>query len=146
MVDFTQFAFVHTAKGGNTEGWITSMKGIVAIDADTFVSGHGGLETKATLKARLAAVWGTIQATLTDFRYLGPTWKRNCEEERLLGVDISGQMDCPLLRPGAPGRAALLGRLKRAVLETNARFADLLDIPRSAATTCVKPSGNSAPR
>jgi cyclase len=56
LVDFTQFAFVHTAKGGNTEGWITSMKGIVAIDADTFVSGHGGLETKATLKARLAAV------------------------------------------------------------------------------------------
>jgi cyclase len=56
LVDFTQYAFVHPPKGGNTEGWITSMKGIAAIDADTFVSGHGGLETKATVKARLAAV------------------------------------------------------------------------------------------
>jgi glyoxylase-like metal-dependent hydrolase (beta-lactamase superfamily II) len=56
LVDFTQFGFVHPPKGGNTEGWITSMKGIAAIDADTFVSGHGGLETKATVKARLAAV------------------------------------------------------------------------------------------
>ena len=56
MVDLTQFGFVHPPKGGNTEGWITTMKGIVAINADTFVSGHGGLETKETLRARLAAV------------------------------------------------------------------------------------------
>jgi cyclase len=56
LVDLTQFAYVHAQKGGNTPGWISSMKGIVAIDADTFVSGHGGLETKSTLKARLAAV------------------------------------------------------------------------------------------
>jgi cyclase len=56
LVDLTQFALVHEQKGGSTEGWITSMKGILAIDADTFVSGHGGLQTKATLKARLAAV------------------------------------------------------------------------------------------
>jgi cyclase len=56
LVDFTQYGFVHPPKGGNTEGWITSMKGIAAIDADTFVSGHGGLETKATVKARLASV------------------------------------------------------------------------------------------
>jgi cyclase len=56
LVDLTQFALVHEQKGGSTEGWITSMSGILAIDADTFVSGHGGLETKATLRARLAAV------------------------------------------------------------------------------------------
>jgi len=56
LVDLTQFAYVHEQKGGSTEGWIVSMKGIVAIDADTFVSGHGGVETKSTLKARLAAV------------------------------------------------------------------------------------------
>jgi len=56
LVDLTQFGYVHPLKGGSTEGLITSMKGIIAIDADTFVSGHGGLETKATLKARLAAV------------------------------------------------------------------------------------------
>jgi cyclase len=56
LVDLTQFALVHAQKGGSTEGWITSMKGIIALDADTFVSGHGGLETKSALKTRLAAV------------------------------------------------------------------------------------------
>ena len=56
LIDFTQFALVHPAKGGNTAGWITSMKGIVALDADTFVSGHGGLQTKATVQARLTEV------------------------------------------------------------------------------------------
>jgi cyclase len=56
LVDLTQFAYVHPLKGGSTEGWIASMKGILAIDADTFVSGHGDLQTKETLKARLAAV------------------------------------------------------------------------------------------
>jgi len=56
LVDLTQFALVHAQKGGSTEGWITSMEGIVGIDAGTFVSGYGGLETKSTLKARLAAV------------------------------------------------------------------------------------------
>ncbi len=95
-------------------------------------------------KVRLAAVWGTLQSSLTDFRYLRSLWKRNCEEERLLGVDISGQMDCPLLRPGTPGLAKLLGELKQIVLRTNAEIAGRLGLPRSAATTCVKPSGNSA--
>jgi cyclase len=56
LVDVTQFALVHAQKGGSTVGWITSLKGVLAIDADTFVSGHGGLETKSTLSARLAAV------------------------------------------------------------------------------------------
>lgn len=56
LVDLTQFALIHAQKGGNTAGWIISMEGIVAIDADTFVSGHGGLETKSRLKSRLAAV------------------------------------------------------------------------------------------
>jgi cyclase len=56
LVDLTQFALVHAQKEGSTVGWITSVKAILAIDADTFVSGHGGLETKSTLKTRLAAV------------------------------------------------------------------------------------------
>jgi cyclase len=56
LVDFTQFAYVHEQKGGNTEGWITSMKEIIALDADTYVSGHGPLQTKDALKAKLAAV------------------------------------------------------------------------------------------
>jgi len=56
LVDLTQFALIHAQKGGTTTGWITSMEGIIAIDAETYVSGHGGLETKSRLKARLAAV------------------------------------------------------------------------------------------
>jgi cyclase len=56
LVDLTQFALVHAQKGGSTEGWITSMKGIIALDADTYVSGHGDLQTKASLRTRLAAV------------------------------------------------------------------------------------------
>jgi cyclase len=56
LVDLTQFAQVHARKGGATVGWITSVKGILAINADTFVTGHGGLQTKSTLRARLAAV------------------------------------------------------------------------------------------
>lgn len=103
-------------------------------------------DTKETLKrkVRLAAIWGTLQSTLTKFGYIRDHWRKNCEEERLLGVDITGQMDCPLLRPGAPGRAALLKELLQVVLDTNAEFADMLGIPRTAAATCVKPSGNSA--
>jgi cyclase len=56
LIDLTQFALVHAQKGGSTQGWITAMNGIIALDADTFVSGHGDLQTKPALKARLAAV------------------------------------------------------------------------------------------
>jgi ribonucleoside-diphosphate reductase alpha chain len=103
-------------------------------------------DTEDTLlqKIRIAAILGTLQSQLTDFRYLSPDWKKNAEEERLLGVDITGQMDCPLLRPGAPGREDLLRRLKEYAVEVNRQFAELLGIPASAAVTCVKPSGNSA--
>jgi ribonucleoside-diphosphate reductase alpha chain len=103
-------------------------------------------DTPETLEEKviLATIFGTLQSTLTDFRYLRDLWKRNCDEERLLGVDITGQMDCPLLRPGAPGREQLLDRLKAAVLRTNEEWAARLGIPASAAATVVKPSGNSA--
>jgi ribonucleoside-triphosphate reductase len=94
-------------------------------------------------KVKLAALLGTIQSLLTDFRYISPEWKRNCEEERLLGVDITGQADCPLLRPEL-GRDNLLLTLRQIVLNENSRLANVFGIPRSAATTCVKPSGNSA--
>jgi ribonucleoside-diphosphate reductase alpha chain len=104
-------------------------------------------DTPATLteKVELATILGTFQSTLTNFGpFLREQWKQNCDEERLLGVDINGQMDCPLLRPGAAGREALLRELKEVVLRTNAEWAGRLGIPVSAATTVVKPSGNSA--
>lgn len=103
-------------------------------------------DTDKTLlaKVRTAAIFGTLQATLTDFKYLRPIWKQNCDEERLLGVDITGSLDCPLLRPSNPDRRDLLRRLCDEAVRTNEEWADRLGIPHSAAVTCVKPSGNSA--
>jgi ribonucleoside-triphosphate reductase len=102
-------------------------------------------DTPETLEAKVvqAAVYGTLQSTLTNFAYVRPVYKENCDEERLLGVDINGQMDCPLLRPNAPGREALLRHLKEVAVRTNAALAARLGIPASAAVTVVKPSGNS---
>ena len=103
-------------------------------------------DTPETLEAkvRIAAIFGTLQSTLTKFNYIKSDWKNNCEDERLLGVDITGQMDCPLLRPGAPGRTELLTRLKRTAVRANQEWSEIFGINPSAAVTCVKPSGNSA--
>lgn len=91
-------------------------------------------------KVELATIIGTIQSTLTDFRYLRSVWKRNAEEERLLGVSLTGIMDNPLLWDmfQAP---ALLEELKQHAIDTNKKWAERLGIPVSAAITCVKPSG-----
>jgi ribonucleoside-triphosphate reductase (thioredoxin) len=90
-------------------------------------------------KVRLAAILGTIQSTFTDFRYLRKVWQRNTEEERLLGVSLTGIADNPLLFGTSSGR--LLNELRDVANEVNAEWADRLGIPRSAAITCVKPSG-----
>jgi ribonucleoside-diphosphate reductase alpha chain len=100
-------------------------------------------------KVRIATLFGTLQSMLTDFEYLGPEWKKNCEEERLLGVDINGQFDCPLLRygrhtPDRLCRAGLLLRLKKLAVLANEHYAARLGIEPSAAITCVKPGGNSS--
>jgi ribonucleoside-diphosphate reductase alpha chain len=108
-------------------------------------------DTVETLKAkvRIATIFGTLQATLTDFNYLRDDWKKNCEEERLLGVDITGQMDCALLRPMRnPAdqlcRDRLLQDLLKVATQTNKEISEHLGISCSVALTCVKPSGNSA--
>ncbi len=103
-------------------------------------------DTPVTLeeKVTLAAIFGTLQSTLTDFTYVRPLWAVNCSEERLLGVDVNGQMDCPILRPGAAGRSELLRYLRDVAVRTNAEWASRLGVNPSAAVTCVKPSGNSA--
>ena len=103
-------------------------------------------DTPETLakKVRIATIFGTMQSCLTNFKYIRDEWKNNCEEERLLGVDITGQMDCPILRPGAKGRKELLQKLKEIANKTNEEYAKKFGIPRSAADTCVKPSGDSA--
>lgn len=100
-------------------------------------------DTIESLKAKVfyATILGTIQCTLTDFRYLSSTWKRNTEEERLLGVSITGILDSPLLNSISDATAQNLLCLKEVAIETNKNVADILGIPRSTAITCVKPSG-----
>lgn len=94
-------------------------------------------------KVRLAAIIGTYQSTLTDFRYLNKRWQNNCNDERLLGVSLTGVMDHEVLS-GSAGMellASWLDALRETAVAANAEFADKLGIPRSAAITCMKPSG-----
>ena len=108
-------------------------------------------DTKETLKhkVKLATILGTIQSTLTDFPYLRKVWKKNTEEERLLGVSLTGIMDCPLTN-GTSSKNTLLSHvhleellqeLRQVAVDTNKEWAEKLNIPQSAAITCVKPSG-----
>jgi ribonucleoside-diphosphate reductase alpha chain len=90
-------------------------------------------------KVELATILGTIQSKATHFPGLRKEWRKNCEEERLLGVDINGQLDCP-----AAQDAKNMKTLQEVAVETNEKVAKILGINPSAATTCVKPSGNSS--
>jgi len=92
-------------------------------------------------KVRLATILGTIQSTLTNFPYLRKIWQKNTEEERLLGVSLTGIMDNKLLTHANAGLEATLERLRNVAVATNAEWAERLGIPVSTAITCVKPSG-----
>ena len=92
-------------------------------------------------KVRLATILGTIQSTFTTFPYLRNVWQRNTEDERLLGVSLTGIMDNPLMTTKNAGLEKTLERLKQIAVDTNAEWAEKLGIPVSAAITCVKPSG-----
>ena len=92
-------------------------------------------------KARLATILGTWQSTLTDFRYLSSSWKKNCEDERLLGVSMTGIMDCELTNGKEAGLETLLYDLREEVVKVNKKFAKNIGVEQSVATTCVKPSG-----
>ena len=104
-------------------------------------------DTQQTLteKVRLATILGTFQSTLTDFKYLRSIWKKNTEEERLLGVSLTGIMDNQL----TAGKSAHLGMnigqtleaLRDVAIDANKAMAKQLKIPQSTAITCVKPSG-----
>jgi len=92
-------------------------------------------------KVRIATILGTFQSTLTNFRYLTREWGKNCTEERLLGVSLTGILDNPLTNGKKKGLESLLDDLRKVAYETNKEWADRLGIKRSAAITCVKPSG-----
>ncbi|MFP4616661.1 MAG: ATP cone domain-containing protein [Candidatus Paceibacterota bacterium] len=95
-------------------------------------------DTKKDLlrKARLAAMLGTYQSSLTNFGYLSKEWEENCKEERLLGVSITGQWDCEEAR-----KSEVLQSVKKEAIKTNQEYAKRLGINPSTAVTCVKPSG-----
>jgi ribonucleoside-triphosphate reductase (thioredoxin) len=95
-------------------------------------------DTEETLleKVKVATIIGTFQSTLTHFPYLREVWARNTEEERLLGVSLTGIMDNPIIH-----NEELLQRMREVAVETNKHWASILGIPQSAAITCVKPSG-----
>ena len=92
-------------------------------------------------KVRIASILGTFQSTLTEFKYLSKEWKRNCMEERLLGVSLTGIMDSPLTNGSKKGLDKLLEELRDIAYETNKEWSEKLGIEASAAITCVKPSG-----
>lgn len=92
-------------------------------------------------KVELASILGTFQSTLTYFPYLRKIWKENTEEERLLGVSLTGIMDSELMNGKTLGLAELLKDLRNAAIKSNASMASSLGINPSTAITCVKPSG-----
>ena len=92
-------------------------------------------------KVRCATILGTIQSTYTKFPYLRKVWQRNTEEERLLGVSLTGIMDNPLMTTKNKGLEKTLAKLREVAVETNAEWATRLGVNASVSISCVKPSG-----
>ncbi len=90
-----------------------------------------------TKKIRIATILGTYQSTLTNFKYLSKEWKENCEAERLLGVSITGQWDCPTVQ-----KPEVLKKLREETEKVNREYAKRFGVNPSTSITCVKPSGN----
>ncbi len=100
-------------------------------------------DTKESLleKVRLATILGTFQSTLTNFKYVSAAWKKNCSEERLLGVSLTGIMDNSFTNGKTKGIETLLEELKAEAVKVNKEWSKKLGINQSVAITCVKPSG-----
>jgi ribonucleoside-diphosphate reductase alpha chain len=113
--------------------------------SEVVVRAEDNLES-LTRKARIATILGTLQSTLSDFRYINKKWKNNTEEERLLGVSLTGICDHEVLNGKNLGKSPVdladwLKTLRESCVKTNQEFAKILGVPESAAVTCVKPSG-----
>lgn len=100
-------------------------------------------DTPETLarKVRIATILGTFQSTLTHFPYLRKIWQKNTEEERLLGVSLTGILDNKWMGEVCDSTKKALEQLRQVAVDTNAEYSGALGIPQSAAITCVKPSG-----
>lgn len=92
-------------------------------------------------KVKVAAMFGAWQASFTNFPYLRDDWKKNCEEERLLGVSFTGIMDNPVLNNVNDRMKRWVGELKSLAIDETEKWCERLDINMSAAVTCIKPSG-----
>lgn len=93
------------------------------------------------LKAKYATILGTLQSTLTDFNFLRKAWKDNCEEERLLGVSMTGTCDHPVLQNDSSDARFWLSEIRKVTRLTADEWADILGISKPKSVTCVKPSG-----
>jgi len=140
-----------TSKGRRREWWVVNancgevyLKDRQFCNLSVAVLRPGLSREEVRRRVRLAAIWGTIQTTMTRFNYLSDQWRLNCEEERLMGVDILGHLDCELTKPGAAGLPEFLALLKQDVVDTNTALARAWEINPSAAVTCNKPSGDSS--
>ena len=100
-------------------------------------------DTMETLKekVKLATILGTFQSTLVNFKYIAKEWNKNCKEERLLGVSLTGIMECRFTNGKESGLEERLQELKQIAVDTNKKYAKDIGINQSVATTCVKPSG-----
>jgi ribonucleoside-triphosphate reductase len=107
---------------------------------EVVVRAEDTVETLAK-KVRIATILGTFQSTMTHFPYLRKIWQKNTEDERLLGVSLTGILDNHWMGEVCDSTAKNLEQLRQVAISTNLDFATTLGIPQSAAITCVKPSG-----
>ena len=129
-------------KSGIYPSWGTNPCGEIILQSKQFcnlsevVARADDTEETLIKKVRIATIIGTYQSTLTYFPYLSKEWKKNCEKERLLGVSITGQWDCQLVR-----NPKILEKMKLVAIETNRKYAKRFGMEQSTCITCVKPSG-----
>jgi ribonucleoside-triphosphate reductase len=141
-----RFKFLEKKNGGKMKGYIgqvgTNPCGEIILQSKQFcnlsevIARADDTEKSLLRKTKLASLLGTYQSTLTKFNYISDTWKKNCEDERLLGVSITGQWDSPAVR-----NASTMKKMRTLAIKANETYAKRFGVSASHSVTCVKPSG-----
>lgn len=132
-------------KQSNNEGSEIILRPYQFCNLSTLVVRSDDTVERLAEKVALATILGTFQSTLTHFPYLRKVWQNNTEEERLLGVSMTGILDNALLNnPDDESLPALLEKFRSIAVQTNKELAEAIGIPQSAAVTCVKPEGTAS--